>query len=138
MNIIPPDNRTFSWAEMEADIQDATYYKDPCFRLAGDWKGFIRTEGFIDVYLVDGSWVNDNLSVIFGHGGHGFVHEFIPRDEVWISDKHHGDCDCGVPNGTPLTDAEIEETICHELRERELMLQGKSFWEAHNLAEEHA
>ena len=140
---VPFDDRDELWAIMELAVQKSAPKKDKSFRLSGLWKSFYRVQDGFKVFLVDGCWVYNNLSIIFGHGGHGYVHEFIPVDEIWVSTVHNADCEseCGLPTharvvaGTPLSQDEIEATIAHEIFECRAMSKGKDFWTAHNEAE---
>jgi hypothetical protein len=132
---IPKDTRSSLWAELESDIQSRGHKKDSKFHLAGDWKKFFRLEGKLSVYIVDGDWVRNNLSVIFGHGGHGLVHEFIPLNEIWVGQHHFVDCVCKKRNARQaMSGAAIESTIVHEIAEYQAMGKGVIYWEAHEIA----
>ena len=53
--------------------------------LPSDKKTLIRT--LIDgrrVYLVDGTWIRDNLDTSFTMGSHSLVDSFVPEGELWI------------------------------------------------------
>lgn len=130
------DDRKITWAEIEADVQQAGHQKDPSFRLAGDWKRYVHTlDDGVKVYAVDGSWVRNNLSIIFGHGGHGLVHEFIPLDEIWVSDKHQESCDCrNMRPDLVLSQNYFDSTVLHEHVELKAMMDGDDFWTAHQKA----
>lgn len=135
---IPKDNRNKLWAKLEADIQSYTSKKDPKFRPAGQWKKFMRMEGKVKVYAVDGEWVRANMSIIFAHGGHGWGHEFIPKDEIWIATHHPpagSMCNCRkVRKDRKASPAYFESTVQHELVERRFMKKGVPYWVAHNYA----
>lgn len=131
------DDRKITWAEIEADIQLAGYNKDPEFYLYGKWKELVRTlDDGIRVYAVDGSWVRNNLSIVFGHGGHGLVHEFIPLDEIWVSNKHQKSCDCrGVSDDLAVSENFFNSTVLHEHVELKAMRDhADDFWTAHQKA----
>lgn len=129
---IVEDTRELTWPELENDIQRRGEWKDPDFVLDGKWKEFVRDQEGFKVYAVDGSWVRNNLSVIFGHGGHGLVHEFIPMDEIWISTNHYPSCKHhGVGE---VSEAYFDSCTAHEIKEFQEMEKGKDFWEAHNIA----
>lgn len=131
---IPKDKRSKLWSEIEKDVQTRAPKKDKKFNLAGKWKKFLRQEGGFKVYVVRGEWVRNNLSIIFGHGGHGFVHEFITHNEIWI-DTHHIDCNCkNVRKDRKMSDSYRDSTTLHEITEYIEMKKGKKFWLAHNLA----
>jgi hypothetical protein len=131
---IPIDDREITWAEIEASVASRAENKDSNFKLTGPWKTFRETNDGFHVYIVDGEWVRNNLSIIFGHGGHGYVHEFIPHDEIWI-DPHHIECECeNVREDRKMSESYIKSTILHEITEYKEMKKGKIFWEAHNIA----
>lgn len=124
------------WRDLEKDIQHRASTKDAGFKLQGDWKRFLKSQDNFNIFIVDGEWVRTNLSVIFGHGGHGWVHEFIPLNEIWVSNIHPKDCDCGCGGkGTSQTIAQIEATILHEITEAKIMSDGKTpYHKAHHQA----
>lgn len=137
---IPSDKRKLSWGELEKEIQNHDSMKDAAFRLEGPWKTFVREQEGLRVFKVDGSWVRNNLSVVFGHGGHGFVHEFIPLDEIWVSANHYGGsvfnscgCDISYPE-QPVSQAFFDSTALHEITERKEMERGVEYWPAHQTA----
>lgn len=130
-----PDKRDPLWAELERDIQSRAHNKDKSFTLHGPWKSFLRKERAYDVYVVDGEWVRNNLSVVFGHGGHGLVHEFIPLNEIWVGQQHFVDCVCKKRSDRQaMSGAAIESTIVHEIAEYQAMDKGAIYWEAHEIA----
>lgn len=130
---IKKDDRDPFLINMELSISNTD--KDPEFKLAGKWKTFLYFQDGYSVFQVDTYWVKNNLSVIFGHGGHGKVHEFIPNDEIWIGNVHFENCKCKntYPN-KPLSEKFIKSTVFHEITENKSMKDGKTYWEAHNIA----
>lgn len=42
------------------------------------------------IYLVDGDYVRDNISINskdqFVEGGHGYVYDWVPKDEIWVEE----------------------------------------------------
>ena len=85
-------------------------------------KELIREENGLKIYLVDGESVRiDHIKYVAG--GNGYAYDWIPKDEVWI-DENQKD----KPN-------DMEGTILHELYEIELMKEGMSYDEAHELAD---
>jgi hypothetical protein len=36
------------------------------------------------VFIVDGDYVRDNISVDFVEGGHDLVYKFVPEGEIWV------------------------------------------------------
>jgi len=139
---IPKRKEGQTWTDLEKDIQVRAKNKDRSFRIKGKWKKFVKLVSGYKVFAVNGKWIRTNLCVYFGHGGHGFVHEFIPLDEIWISLNHphegnseFGNCNCKLnTKGQKLSKNYFESTIIHEITECENMKKGKSFWESHNLA----
>ena len=75
----------------------------------------------ITLYLVKGEEVRNKIAVDFTMGGHGYVYEFVPKDEVWIDDR--------------MSPFDIGCTIIHELIERLIMMRdGLEYSEAHEIA----
>lgn len=128
------DKRDKLWAKLELKIQQGAKNKDKNFRLTGRWKKFVRKQDGLDVYIVDGDWVRRNLSVMFGHGGHGYVHEFIPHNEIWIVARHFKNCGCREKNNQKLSKAYFDSTVLHEIIEYKKMRQGMTYWRAHQIA----
>jgi hypothetical protein len=139
---VPPDDRTLSWAELERWIAERASKRDPDYRPAGNWRTFLRKEGEFSVYTVNAEWVYNNLTVQFGHGGHGYVHECIPLDEIWVAKCHTGDCAYQEEEreahriGKEIDAHERDCIIVHEIAECLTMQRGDSFWVAHNKAME--
>jgi len=124
---------------LEKVIQQRAENKDCRFRPEGTWKVYIRKSHGFKVFMVDGEWVRNNLSVIFGHGGHGYVHEFIPLNEIWVDTDHYRNLkyDCGCSNrykGGKISENFFEEVVKHEIAEFKEMENGKPFWRAHQIA----
>ncbi|MBT9130992.1 MAG: hypothetical protein DDT40_01091 [candidate division WS2 bacterium] len=140
MKKIPKDDRDKLWKTIEADIQDRGSKKDIKFVLKGKWKKFVRMQDGFKLFAVDGTWIRNNLSVIFGHGGHGYVHEFIPLDEIWISTHHYNEnkwsrCKCNnVKENQKVSTAYFDSCTIHEITEFMEMRKGKSYWVAHQIA----
>ena len=134
------DTRDKLWKEIEESIQKKALMKDKKFRLTGKWKKFLRFQDGFKVYSVDGKWIRNNLSCYFGHGGHGYVHEFIPLDEVWISTEHYNEgrfslnsCSCKTKR-KKVSKNYFESTLIHEIEECQQMKKGKNYWVSHNIA----
>jgi hypothetical protein len=72
------------------------------------------------IWLVDGKKVREHCNIDFTLGGHGYVYEFIPEDEIWIDDDTAED--------------EILYVLMHEMHERSLMQEGTIYEDAHNQA----
>jgi len=133
------DPRKCEWSELEADIQERGNDKDETLKLDGPWKKFVREQDGFKVYAVDGKWIRDNLSVIFGHGGHGYVHEFIPTDEIWCATHHYNEnknSHCGCNKGNqPVSREYFDSCVAHEIEECKRMKNKKEpYWPAHNEA----
>jgi len=122
------------WRWCEAEIQKTADKKDPTNVLSGSWKTPFRMNAKFKIYTVDNNWIRNNLCFYFGHGGHGYVHEFIPLNEVWIANQHIG-CECkNVKEGQVLSLPYMESTILHEITEFYLMEKGMPYYEAHEEA----
>jgi len=129
------DNRDKLWAELESGIQKGGSKKDKRFVLAGKWKKFARNQKGLKIFRVDGEWIRNNLSIIFGHGGHGYVHEFIPVNEIWIATHHPKNCGCNdIKKGQKLSQKYFDSTVIHEITELKEMKRGLIFWKAHQVA----
>ncbi len=123
INEIVDNRKVLTWKNIEKDIQKT---KKGNLILSGDWKIFKENRENYIVYLVDGDWVRNNLTITFGMGGHGLVHEFIPMNEIWVSFIH--------TTGELTTPEYIESCTIHEIAECEMMKTGKNYWNSHNKA----
>jgi hypothetical protein len=133
---IADDKRDKFWSALELKIQITALNKgheDKIF-IPSEYKKFRRTQEGLYVYEVDGPWIYRNLSVIFGHGGHAFVHEFIPHGEIWVSKTHHNCSACTVPKGQEISKGYMDSLILHESKEYLRMKKGFIYWAAHNLS----
>lgn len=136
----PKNKRNKIWADFEADIQSRAPQKDKKFILSGKWKKFIRMQDGFKVCAVDGTWIRNNISIMFGHGGHGYVHEFIPLNEIWIATHHFRDnpkdtCGCkNVSDNKIVSQNFFDSTTLHEITEFRQMEKGKPFKVAHQIA----
>jgi len=74
----------------------------------------------IKVWIVNGALVRDFFFIDFTEGGHGFVYDFVPKDEVWIEED--------------LRRTERDFVLLHEIHERTLMKKGMKYEHAHNSA----
>ncbi|MEK7464674.1 MAG: hypothetical protein AAB617_02760 [Patescibacteria group bacterium] len=129
------DTRDKFWQKLEAKIQKIATKKDKLFSPSGKWKKLIKKEKSFKVFSVNGEWVRANLSVIFGHGGSGLVHEFIPIDEIWVATHHPKDCSCRkVKKNRKMSLGYRDSTILHEMTECGAMKKGIIFWKAHQIA----
>jgi hypothetical protein len=78
------------------------------------WK---RLENSVSVWIVDGRLVRSVFDIDFTEGGHDYVYEFVPENEVWIDND--------------LEEAERPYVLLHELHERNLMAKGWDYDRAH-------
>jgi hypothetical protein len=78
------------------------------------WK---KLESPVSVWIVDGRLVRSVFDIDFTEGGHDYVYEFVPQNEVWIDDD--------------LEEIERPYVLLHELHERNLMAKGWNYEKAH-------
>lgn len=132
------DDRSKLWPKMELSIQKRGEKKDKSFTLNGKWKKLVRKQDGFKVFAVDVEWIRNNLSVIFGHGGHGYVHEFIPVDEIWIAthDVPYFEEYYPLSKKRPrkLSREYFDSAVIHEIAEFKEMKKGMVYWKAHQLA----
>lgn len=76
-----------------------------------------KYKGEVGVCIVNGEAVRDLYFIDFTEGGHHFVYDFVPLNEVWIDDD--------------LLSEERDFVILHELHERYLMSTGMDYPHAH-------
>lgn len=76
-------------------------------------------EGFLIRY-VKGAVVRRYLDPKFLLGGHGYVYDYIPKNEVWIDDAQDK--------------REMKYSLTHELYEANLMKKGMDYNSAHDFA----
>lgn len=79
-----------------------------------------RLDNGITIWIVNGKLVRTFLRVEFVAGGHEYVYDFVPKDEVWIDDD--------------ILTSERPFVILHELFERNKMKKGMEYLPAHRLA----
>ncbi len=75
----------------------------------------------IKVWIVNGELVRDVFFIDFTEGGHEFVYDFVPKNEVWLDD------DLGQTEDRRFV-------LLHELHERALMSKGIPYDKAHQSA----
>jgi hypothetical protein len=78
------------------------------------WK---KLENGISVWIVNGRLVRSVFDIDFTAGGHDKVYEFVPEKEVWIDDD--------------IIEAERGYILLHELHERNRMVDGLTYNQAH-------
>jgi hypothetical protein len=72
----------------------------------------------ISVWIVNGRMVRSVFDIDFTEGGHDYVYEFVPENEVWIDDA--------------IVEAERGYVLLHELHERNQMAKGLPYDTAHD------
>ncbi len=78
------------------------------------WK---KLEDGVSVWIVNGRLVRSGFDIDFTAGGHDYVYEFVPLDEVWIDDA--------------IEEEERPFVLLHELHERNRMAGGWPYSKAH-------
>ena len=78
------------------------------------WK---TLENGISVWIVNGRLVRSVFDIDFTAGGHDYVYEFVPENEVWIDDD--------------IEQKERGYILLHELHERNCMAKGWPYNKAH-------
>jgi len=78
------------------------------------WK---KLENGVSVWVVNGRLVRSVFDIDFTEGGHDYVYEFLPENEVWIDDA--------------IEEKERGYVLLHELHERNRMASGWSYNKAH-------
>ncbi len=71
----------------------------------------------VKVWIVDGFLVRSLFFIDFTEGGHDLVYKFIPKKEIWIDND--------------LVKEERKFVLIHESTERNKMLQGMKYDDAH-------
>ncbi len=78
------------------------------------WK---KLENGVSVWIVHGRMVRSAFDVDFTAGGHDYVYEFVPENEVWIDND--------------IVENERGYVLLHELHERNRMAAGLPYSKAH-------
>jgi hypothetical protein len=78
------------------------------------WKAL---ESGLKVWIVNGRLVRSGFDIDFTAGGHDYVYEFVPENEVWIDDD--------------IQEDERGYVLLHELHERNRMATGWPYSKAH-------
>jgi hypothetical protein len=78
------------------------------------WK---KLEDGLSVWIVDGRLVRSVFDIDFTEGGHDYVYEFVPENEVWIDND--------------VVHKERGYVLLHELHERNIMSKGTPYSKAH-------
>ncbi len=78
------------------------------------WK---KLENGVSVWIVSGRLVRSVFDIDFTEGGHDYVYEFVPDNEVWID--------------SDISESERGFVLLHELHERNRMAKGWTYNKAH-------
>jgi hypothetical protein len=78
------------------------------------WK---NQENGLSVWIVNGRLVRSVFDIDFTAGGHDYVYEFVPENEIWIDDA--------------IEEQERGYVLLHELHERNRMASGWPYSKAH-------
>jgi hypothetical protein len=78
------------------------------------WK---KLENGVSVWIVNGRLVRSVFDIDYTAGGHDYVYEFVPQNEVWIDDA--------------IEEEERPFVLLHELHERNRMASGWPYSKAH-------
>ncbi len=76
--------------------------------------------GSLQILYVNGFVVRNYIDPEFSFGGHEFVYDYVPKNEVWLDNL--------------MDPHELKYVLAHELRERDLMSQGEIYDSAHEVA----
>lgn len=76
-----------------------------------------KLENGLSVWIVNGRLVRSVFDIDFTEGGHDYVYEFVPENEVWIDDD--------------IEEPERPYILLHELHERNRMASGWTYNKAH-------
>jgi hypothetical protein len=100
------------------DISQLTHHGQKLPDLTGVherlWK---KLENGVSVWIVNGRLVRSAFDIDFTEGGHDYVYEFVPENEVWIDDA--------------IVELERGYILLHELHERNRMAKGIPYNQAH-------
>ncbi len=78
------------------------------------WK---KLENGVSVWIINGRLTRSVFDIDFTEGGHDYVYEFVPENEVWIDDD--------------IEEVERPYVLLHELNERNRMARGWPYTKAH-------
>ena len=79
-------------------------------------------DGRVKLFLVNGGYIRDNLTVDFVWGGHGYAYDFIPNNEIWV-ERHDTD------------EHDLIGILAHEIFEfMQMRDKGLKYEKAHALA----
>ena len=78
------------------------------------WK---KLESGLSMWVINGRLVRSVFDIDFTEGGHDYVYEFVPQNEVWIDND--------------IEEVERPYVLLHELHERNRMSKGWPYSKAH-------
>jgi 1,2-phenylacetyl-CoA epoxidase PaaB subunit len=112
------DRKEKSERRKAGDLKKVTHnYKDLPDPKTVHKKFVKKLDNGVAVWVVDGRMVRSVFDVDFTEGGHEYVYEYVPENEVWLDDD--------------LIFEERSYVLLHELHERNLMAQGWTYNAAH-------
>jgi len=76
-----------------------------------------RLRNGLGIWILNGRSVCSVVDIDFTEGGHDYVYEFVPENEVWIDDA--------------IEEPERAYVLLHELHERNRMAKGWPYDKAH-------
>ena len=76
-----------------------------------------KLENGLSVWIVNGRLVRSVFDIDFTEGGHDYIYEFVPQNEVWIDND--------------IEEPERGYVLLHELHERNRMASGWTYNKAH-------
>lgn len=79
---------------------------------------FADKETGLNVWLVDGKAVREQFNEDFIGGGHHYVYDFVPENDIWLENT--------------LVKDEIPFFLLHEMHEENKMRSGAEYQKAHN------
>jgi hypothetical protein len=98
------------------NIKEIKYIQDS-IQLQNIYRIPIGIRDSISIWVVDGYLVRKNIYPDFGFSGNDLAYHFIPSKEIWID----GQVSC----------EETEYSIALEMKERQLMTEGKTYSDAY-------
>jgi hypothetical protein len=89
--------------------------------VSGVYRVHTGSKNGLEIWIVDGAKIREEIYPEFLYGGNGQRYRFIPAREIWVDNAVGAE--------------ELSYTIAHEMRERSLMArQGLTYGEAHDSA----
>lgn len=76
-----------------------------------------KLDNGVGIWIINGRLVRSVFDIDFTEGGHDYVYEFVPENEVWIDDD--------------IEEAERGYVLLHELHERNRMATGWDYDKAY-------